>query len=173
MARLYFQTDDGAAASLTLCLIKSDGDESFAMAIFHTILAVAGVESVTVRKVEVRQPNGQITYSFRMTEMEKKRVGLLLQVEPREYESRTGEKKIATDVLIRRAFYPETGCTVKEQDSGAPATRIQADLKYFLEHPKEVRRLNGSTTPASSAASATAAGSMPPDPPVDDDAMPF
>lgn len=147
MARLYFQADDGASAWLTLCLLKADGTESFAMAIFHTILAVAGVESVTAKKTKVRQMNGQIGEGYRMTEIEKKRVGLLLQAEPREYETQTGEIKVATDMTIRRAFYPDTGCTVKEHDAQAPAERIQADLKYFKEHPKEVRRLNGAAAP--------------------------
>ena len=157
MARFYFQAEDGASAWLTMCLLKTDGTEPFTMNIFHSILRCAVVSAVTATPGKVRTMSGQTADGYRMRELEGKRVGLLLQAEPREYQAQDGSIKIATDMTIRRAFDAETGRTAKELSTDAPAQRIQADLKYYREHPKEVRRLEGASQSASTAAAAPSA----------------
>lgn len=38
MLRFYFESNDGATAWLSLCIVKSDGEEAFGMGIFQSML---------------------------------------------------------------------------------------------------------------------------------------
>lgn len=168
MARLFFQEEAGATAWLSLCLLKNDGEESFTMGIFHSILTCAEVEAVTATKGRVKTMSGQVVDGYRMRELEGKRIGLLLQAEPREYEF-NGKINVTNDMVIRRSFRAEDGRTAKEIENNAQPERIQADLKYYKEHPKELRRLEGAARPASSSAGSP---NLPPAPPLEED-VPF
>lgn len=167
MLRFYFESNEGAAAWLSLCIVKSDGEEAFGMGIFQSMLFCSQTESVEWVEGKVRTMKGEIVKGYRGKAIEGKPIGLVLEAEPREY-LYLGEVKIANDMIIRRAFDPATGRTAKEIDSGATeATAIPAFLKNLKEHPKAVRKLDGGTQTQT-----TSPASMPPDPPVDDD-MPF
>lgn len=167
MLRFYFESNEGATAWLSLCIIKSDGEEAYGMGIFQSMMYVSKTDSVEWAEGKVRNMKGEIVKGYRGRAIEGKPIGLVLEAEPREY-LYLGEVKIANDMTIRRAFDPDTGRTAKEVDSGATeATAIPALLKNLKEHPKAVRKLDGGTQTQT-----TSPASMPPDPPVDDD-MPF
>lgn len=166
MLGFYFETNEGQTAWLSLCVIKGDGEESFGMGIFHSMMTVAKVDAVEWTPGKYRNMQGEKVDGHRGRAIEGKPIGLLLEREEREY-TRNGEVKIGFDMVIRRAFDPATGLTVKEMEANETTPKvIQNMLQILRDKPKPVRKLQGQAAASSSPAS------MPPDPPVDDD-MPF
>lgn len=165
MLQFYFKSDSGSTAWLSLCIIKTNGDESFGMGIFQSIMACANVPAVDWVEGKVRKMNGEIGKGYRGKAIEGVRIGLLLESEPYEKVTANGVR-IYSEMRIRRAFNATTGLTCKEADEKAEApTAIANMLKNLKEHPKPVRKANGSSAAPSSAPD------MPPEPDLDD--MPF
>ena len=56
MLRFYFESNEGATAWLSLCIVKSDGEEAFGMGIFQSMLFCSKTESVEWVEGKVRLP---------------------------------------------------------------------------------------------------------------------
>ena len=65
MLRFYFESNDGATAWLSLCIVKSDGEEAFGMGIFQSMLFCSKTESVQWVEGNVRTMKGEIVKGYR------------------------------------------------------------------------------------------------------------
>lgn len=145
MARFRFTcTATGSVAWLSLCLRTGSGDTPFTFGIFQSLMSVLDLMQVMPKPGKIKRPNGQTDDGYRMKELERKPVGLVLQAEPREYQAKDGSIKIATDMTIRRPFRASDRRTAKEIVTNAEPTRVAADVQYLKDHPKAVRTLDGS-----------------------------
>lgn len=176
--RFFFRReDDGATAWVQQCIFKTDGTESFGFGIFHAVMACAGITGVTTQAGKVRIPGGTIVNGHRMRELESKRVGLLLVIDPREYRDKSGAIKVATDLILKRPFEAATGRTSKEMAAGSEPKRIASDLEYAQANPRPIRRLDvasgGYAATAARPASAPASSPNLPPAPLPEEDVPF
>ena len=126
---LDFVLTDGTSKALTrLITAKKDGSEAFGMKIFQTMLGLAGVQSAHVVEGEVYQISGGKEKGYRVKEIERKKLGFVLQyVEDRDadgYQVFNDKGWPKYRMEIRAVFDPATGKTFGELKAGQEAKRI-------------------------------------------------
>lgn len=168
---LDFVLTDGTSKALTrLITAKKDGSEAFGMKIFQTMLGLAGVQSAHVVEGDVYQISGGKEKGYRVKEIERKKLGFVLQyVEDRDEKgfqvlNDKGWPKYRME--IRAIFDPATGKTFGELKNGQDAKRIVQILSSLEDDCAKVRgttSFESHARPAPASAPKQTADSLPED----------
>ena len=169
-----FVLQDGNSKALSrLVIAKKDGSEAFGMRIFQSIMGLAGVQSAHAVESDVYALNGSKEKGYRIKEIERKKVGFILQyVEDKDENgfqvlNDRGWPKYRME--IRAVFDPETGKTFTEKKNGTEAKRVVQILAGLDDDCAKVRGDDFESQPRRQLASPAAAGAPIPS----DDDVPF
>lgn len=132
---IAFKGDDGALCFPRLFLTKRDGTDAFGRRILDALMVVCDVKLCEVQTVAVfirdrTQSSGfRKEMGYRMPALERKRVGLVLQRENREYQG-----KLTYQMNLLTPFDPQTRKVAKEiLEGSAEAKLLDARLKNLKD----------------------------------------
>lgn len=171
----FADQQSGQTCFTDLCIMKKNGEAAFGMDILNAILLCMGVQKADAVQGKARNRRGEKIDALRITAMENRPVGIVLQKEWDTYQDQNGDLKETYRMIIAKPFDPQTRRTASEITEG----REPKILEQFVKNLKDRdRRTNiAQSAPAApvaaSAAAAPAVGAAP-QPPLDSyDDCPF
>lgn len=131
---IAFLADDGSLTFLPMFLTTNEGQEAFSMGLIHAMMAILKIDGIKAVPGKVFNRNKETHDGFRVTALEKKRIGLLIQRVNDFYE---GKETYQLNVVS--VFDPETNKTAHELLEGKEATNIEKRLATL--HDRDSKRL--------------------------------
>ena len=144
----------GELAFITLWVLSKTGERTFNHDILDALMAVLNISEMRVVRGKVFDRNSQVSEGYRLPELEKKAVGMLLQREQRFYMTDSGEEKELFQMNLRTPFNVDTKQIAKEILHDIAPTR----LEYLIETTKDKAGKHVQNTPAQSFESAPRSG---------------
>ena len=140
-------TQDGTKVITRLVTAKSDGTDAFGLAIFQSLMGLLGIQACEPKPMKVYSLNGASEDGYRITAVEKKPIGVLLQyVEDKDKDgyARLNDKNFPRYQMVCKAFFdPKTRQTFSEKKDGKPAKRIDYLLTKLQDEHAPVRAGDG------------------------------
>ena len=119
-------------AFIKLFITSRAGDRVFGADIMDALLAVLNIQNAEARQCIVYNRDGTKHPGYRIAELEKQTVGLLLQRENREYEV-DGQIKTGYQMNILTPFDPVTSRIAKEVLNNLPAKALEGKFKNLKD----------------------------------------
>lgn len=133
---IAFKSRDGQMAHITMWILNRDGGRTYMHGIFDAIMVVLGLESTTAKKAYVYTRKGEKAMGYRITDIENKPIGLVIQREQRFYiDQQDGVEKETWQLNIRTPYDIATRRVAKEILDDEEAKRLDALLANLSDKP--------------------------------------
>ena len=149
--RLLLRADDKRTATVELCV--SGGQSNWQAKLFDAVCVCVGVNDPKFVPAKIKQHRRGILDKntddgYRCVELEKKRIGVLLQRVWRDYPDKNGEMHEAYDLVLFKPFNPDNELTASEIIAGATTPKNLAAAIEACMKDRDRRKGNaGSSAP--------------------------
>ena len=155
----------GALCNTRLVLTKADGSDAFGMGFLHAMMTILSIDEILVTPAKVYRRDHTTEDGFRIPNLEKKQIGVLLQRVNDVYNGKT-----KYDMQIAGLYDPKTHLTASEIINGVQTpAKLDAKLKNLADRNTDDYK---AFTSGSAQAAPTAVPDVP-EVPAGYDAIPF
>lgn len=149
--RLLIETKDRRTGTIELCV--AGGTSNWQARLFDALCVCVGVENPTFVKAKIKNHrrgmvDSAITDGYRCPDLEKKRVGVLLQRLLRDYKDKDGKYHETFDLVLYKPFRADDELTASEIINGATEPKNLATAIEPCMKDRDLRKGNGASSSA-------------------------
>lgn len=162
--RLLLKTDDKRFATVELCV--AGGQSNWQAKLFDAVCVCVGVNNPQFVPAQIKQHrrgiiDQNLVSGYRCKELEKKRIGVLLQRVWRDYTDKNGELREAFDLVLYKPFNPDSELTASEIIAGATTPKNLASAIDPCMKDRDLRKGGAASSAPAHHAPVSAADTAP------------